>query len=689
MAPPRSTRVQAEVLEPDDRLDGIGLHLVRQQRGLTASAVRPSQEGRDSRKYKRITQEWQAQVFTYYHSIPECWYAAQFYARSLSQIRLYVGRRDDQGEIKELEKGDPAAKLLDRIRDPSGGRSQLLASYGRLRFLVGECFLVCSMEENGTERWEALSNREIRQYDSDSSAVGPRRYVRVRAPGLDPEDLADDGQDEDLRDEDVQELADGTKTQLPPRSTTGSTQAIVWRLWRRDPEYSSWSDAPTRAVLNLFEQLLLLEMTVNARAKSRLAGAGILLLAQELDFGPPEPNKGDTENPKKETFMDRLQRAMVTPIKDPGSARQVVPIVGRIPAELMDRAYSLIKIHDPNEKIIETEIIDKLLFRIATGLDMPHEMLLGMADVNHWGSWQIDESAFKQHIRPVVQELVDDVTSAYLIPAALLDEKIQDPHDLVVGYDPAALVNHPDKSKDAKELRALGAVTLDALREATGFNDNDALDWDSEDEKDVFDRELWLALAFNDPQLLPEKIRPEPPMPTMVDEDGNPITDVPPGTPPELAQTFTGQEGGPTGDPQDKPQPEKPEDEDEEKRKEDEEDRIAAAAVLASAALTARRARELAGSRLRSRVNGEFKDTPNDELAAAVGAEKIQELGLTAAGLVTGSSDLFTRHLVDEGIEPRVAEKLGQMVEQYATKTLCEPMGALPDLFGSYVRRVV
>lgn len=664
MTPPRTVKAEAQVYEPDDEsLGNIGLHLVKSQRALTASAVRPAQEGRDSRKYKRITQEWQAAVFTYYHTIPECWYGAQFYARSLSQLRLFVGRRDEQGEVKELPKTDPASKLLDRIRDPSGGKSQLLASYGRLRFLVGECFLVCTIE-NGVERWEALSNREIRQYDSDSSSVGPRRYVRVRAPGLDPEDLADEGEDEDLQDSDVQPLQDGQSTQLKTPAR-GVTQAVVWRLWRRDPEYSSWADAPTRSVLDLFEELLLLQLTVRARLKSRLANAGILLLASELDFGPAD-NKTDSEDQKSEPFMEKLQRAMVTPIKDPGSARQVVPIVGRIPAEFIDKAYALIKIHDPNEKIIETEQIDKLLFRIATGLDMPAEQLLGMGDVNHWGTWQIDEASFKQHIRPVAQELVDDVTSAYLIPAAMLDDSIENPQDLVVGYDPAALVNHPDKSKDAKELRALGAVSLEAVREATGFDDNDAIDWESDDPKVEFDRQIWLASTFGDPQLLPESIRPEKPEPVAPAD----------GTPP--------------GDPQDKQPPEQDQaKQDEQQQQQNERDQIAAAAVIASAALTSRRARELAGSRLRSRVNGDHRDVPNTDLAAAVGQEKVEQMGLTAAALVDGAADLFTRHLVDEGVEPRTAEKLAQMVEQYSARTLFEELGRLPDTFGSYVRRVI
>lgn len=620
---------------------------------LTAAGVRLAEERNDGRRFRRIQQPWQQTVFTYYHTVPECWYAAQYYARSLSMIRVFAARKDDSGEIKELPASDPASKLLARIQDPSGGTAQLFSSYGRLRFLVGEGFLVCS-DDYGTERWEFLSSRELRVYDDTN------KYIRVRAPGLDPEDLEDLGDDDLLKDGMSEELEPGQITPLP--ATGAPTKAVVWRLWRRDPEFSSWADAPTRAVLDLFEELLLLQLAVRARAKSRLANAGILLLAQELDFGPIGA-KIPGEDQKQDPFMAVLQDAMVTPIKDPGTAKAVVPIVGRIPAELIDRAYALIKIHDPKETYPEEGLRKECIWRIATGLDMPQEVLLGMSDVNHWGSWQIDESSFKQHIRPVCQELVDDLTSVYLRPAAKLDG-IEDWQSLVVGYDPAELVNHPDKSKDAKELRALGALSLESVREATGFRDSDKLDLESDDGK------IWLATQFGDPQMLPEAMRPE------------------------IQEPVTTSDDAPDGDPQDKEEPERPEDEDadqdEQQVQENEKENVAAAAVVAAAALTGLRARELAGSRLRSKVNGEYKQVENVDLVVAVGAERVHNLGLTASGLVAGAGELFRRSLVDDhGLEEAAALKLAELVESYSARNLFDPLAALPDQFAGFVRRVV
>lgn len=624
--------------------------------GMTAAAVRVSEVRDDGRRFRRLAQPWQDMAFTYYHTVPECWYAAQYYARSLSLVRLYAAKKDDQGEVNELPASDEASKLLNRIQDPGGGTSQLLAAYGRLRFLVGEGFLICTQERGG-ERWEFLSSKELRVYQDN------KRYVRVRAPGLDPEEL-DEMPDDQLPTEDLQPGAD---TQL---STMERNTAAVWRLWNRDPEYSWWADAPTRAVLDLFEELLLLQLAVRARAKSRLAGAGILLLAQELDFGPPDKNAAP-EDSSQDPFMARLQKAMVTPIKDPGSAMAVVPIIAKIPADQMQNAALHLKLHDPKETYPEEGLRQECIRRIATGLDMPQEILLGMADVNHWGSWQIDESSYKTHIRPVIQQLCSDLTALYLRPAAEL-EGYDGWEDLVVGFDAAELVNHPDRAKDAKDLHAAGAISYEALREASGFKDQDEM-------SDKDERATWLALQFKDPQMLPESIRPE------VQKAATP-GDVPPGQPPDQQQ-----------EPQTKDQTP-----DEQAQKQADTQQATAASlfqeytdrsantVAAVAALASLRAREIAGSRLRSRVNGEHKGTSNVELARAVGADRVRELGLTASGLVEGSTVLFRQILGELEVEPQTTHKLAQLVEEHAARSLFDEMTTpLSDQFLEYIRRVV
>ena len=107
-------------------------------RAFVASAqrVRTTQADGDRGKYQRLIMPWQQAVLGYYDTLGECWYPAQFYGRALSQIDLFVARRDGD-EIVPVE-NDTAQQILDRVRDPGGnGRSNLLRTYGQLTFLIG------------------------------------------------------------------------------------------------------------------------------------------------------------------------------------------------------------------------------------------------------------------------------------------------------------------------------------------------------------------------------------------------------------------------------------------------------------------------------------------------------------------------------------------------------------------------
>ncbi len=299
--------------------------LVTKEDAVTAAAEKITRP--DAPKLRRLNQPWQQEAFGYYNTVGECWYAAQFYARSLAKLRLFPATIDESGQIEPIENpNDPAAQLLDQIQDPGGGRSQLLSSYGRLMFLIGEAYLTVT-NKNDVQQWEMLSPNELRIQPGAG-------YQRLRAPGLP-----------------VEQLENAPDDAFEPIETEGVNSAVVYRTWRRHPEYSWLADAPTKAVLNLFEELLLLQLAVRARAKSRAAGAGLLYVAEELSFGDPSGKNDD--DPKSDTFLRDLEEAMISPVKDPGSASAVVPMVVRGPARIGEvnakDALFHIQLHDSME----------------------------------------------------------------------------------------------------------------------------------------------------------------------------------------------------------------------------------------------------------------------------------------------------------------------------------------------------
>jgi hypothetical protein len=612
--------------------------------GLTASAQRATEARAQS--YRRLNQQWQGEALTFYETSGECWYAAQFYARAIAKLRLYAAKVDENGEMKEIEDDpeDPGVQAVERIRDHSGGRGQLLGSWARLMFLTGESYLtVTENKDTEVEVWEALSSDELR--------LAPGRgYVRYGAPSAVPVEL-DNAPDDDFE----------------PLDSGGRDTAVVYRLWRRHPRYSLLADSPMRACLSLFEELQLLQLAVRARARSRLNGAGILAVPTEIVFS--NLPTGAEQDQKKSPIMDMLQKAATTSIQNPGSASAVVPIVIQGPAEHL-KELRWISIGDPNEKYEETGLRNELLSRIAIGLDFPKEQLLGMGEANHWTAWLVDDQTWSAHLQPMANLLVEDLTGVYLQPY-LKKQDVEDWAEYTIGYDAAEVINHPDRNKDAAQMYKEGELSGATWREVAGFTDGD------EPDKDEF--QIFLARAFNDPQMLPEKFRPEAPAPppeapVLPPEGGEEPVD---GEPPE---EKSGQQA-------------------EEEQTVDTVQASAYAAELSGVARAmVRRARERAGSRIRTRARKDLEltallasCTSNPQVAAMLGPERCAQANLgTPHELVAGTGESFSDIASEFGLDPTVGKRVGQLLEEHAAKTLFEENPApVPPRLRAYLERVL
>ena len=450
---------------------------VRVQPGLQPPALNAAASQR------LLLQAWQWESFRYYNTIGEINFAAQFYARALQNLRLYVGVRDDSGEIAEVDNDTDAMELLEDVQDPGGGRAGMLAAYGQLMWLIGEGYMLVTPNEDPSEprnSWEFVSPSELRVWE------GPG-LLRQMSPGLPQREIR---YVEDPR------LFDPTDTD----------QGIVYRYWRRHPQFSAQADAPMRGTLLLCDELERLTAAVRARAVSRLAGAGILLIPDEISQPPPEP-VGD-EAPLEDIFIAQLVEAALAPISDPGTASAVFPAVVRGAAEAL-KEMRLLQIHDPMETYPEEGLRNECIRRIALSLDMPPEILLGTADVNHWNAWQIDEQTWKAHLQPVARRFCEDLTASYFRPAAR-DAGVADWENLVIWYDAADVINHPDRTKDARQAYVDGIVSSEFYREAIGANNDDAPDEDERAERiGIATHDSSLAW-FGIPSVKAGGIEPEP-----------------------------------------------------------------------------------------------------------------------------------------------------------------------------------
>jgi hypothetical protein len=599
----------------------------RERRALTASATRLNRGDNDV--LRRLQQGWQSRAFTYYDLIGEIWYAGQFYARALQALEIYVAKiNPDTGELDKVE-DDNVQEYVTRIQDPGGGRSNLLGAYGRLMFIAGECFLVVTEDADveGEEVWEMLSTDELRP-------TGEGTFTRYKAPSLNAQELT--------------EVEEGTWEPVDGK-------CVAYRIWRRHPRYSALADSPMKGILDLCEELLLLTKAVRARALSRAAGAGILLIPEEISI--PSADDVGEEDPDEDPFLTDLEEHLQAPLNDAGSASAVVPLIVRAGADYLDKVRHL-TLADPTKFYPETGLRTECIHRMALGLDMPPEVLEGTGDANHWTSWQIDEQTWKANLQPIAQNLVGDLTSAYLRPAMRADG-VLDWKSYAIAYDASAIINHPDRTKDAKDLYDAGVLSAEALRNANGFDETDAPD-DAE-------RNRWVGVKIRDgslavygiPSLKAGGIETAPGVIEQGDTGGGVTTPADSaGTgPPEAEPTVA---DAPNGVPAaraaagDRPE------------------------LTGAMAVALERCRELAGSRLVSRAKGcedcqpYVRDVPARLVPAALGKFRAGSIapGWNAAKLVSGGTSGLQTTLLAWGIDHAEVARLCKLVERHAAATL-------------------
>jgi hypothetical protein len=428
------------------------------------------------------------------------------------------------------------------------------------------------------------------------------------------------------------------------------------------------------------EELVLLTQAVRARARSRIANSGILFIDQRITAKPMEAVPD--EDPQFDPFVAALTQAITAPIVDEGTAAAMVPLIARVNvpdgASLTDLVH-LLRVTEPTQQgfYAEVGLRSECIRRLAIGLDMPPEMLLGITDSNHWSAWMVDEQVWKAHLQPLCQQLVDDLTSAYLAPYLRDEFGVVDWQNYCVAYDATAIINHPDRTQDAKDLFDRAAIGHASLREAAGFDDHDA---PTEEERaeiiGIRTRDSSLAW-YGVPGVRSGGIEPSPGVVVKPGQEqvGIPVEETgasssnepgPPSSGPPTGADGAGNEVVGSADPN---------------------------VITGCATLGLLRAREVAGARLRnavrrddaaaSRING----VENRDACFALGRDGVRAAarGVTDAQLVEQARPLLVDAIVAGGADPQVAQLVADTVVRHAARTLYDRDVTLPAGFAQYV----
>lgn len=394
--------------------------------------------GNAFKNFARIARStaWQQEGWNFYHSIGEFRYACDLQGSLISRAVLYASH-DVEGKPVAITEGKPA-EVLNAFFTDADGRSEMLRMAGIHLAVAGEFFIVGFEDpEEKIDTWQVVATTALKRNGDEG-----RWIINNVTLDIDP------------------------------------SQVLVIRIWRPDPENPELAMSPTRSVLPILGEIFRLTEHVAAQVDSRLAGAGILLVPSEITFPAPPVAEGEviakTAN-TAEDLMAILQEAMAASIQNRSDASALVPIVITAPKDAIAAVQHMTFWTQLDGQAIELR--KEAIRRLALGMDLPPEMLLGMGTGNHWAAWQADESAIKAHSEPLLKIITTALGVGYLRPALRDDPEFKDAlATYSVKADTADMRLRPNRSKEALELYDRGVLNAVALRRETGFDPTDAMD---------------------------------------------------------------------------------------------------------------------------------------------------------------------------------------------------------------------
>lgn len=397
------------------------------ERALTAAAA--TVRSADT-SFLPNTQSWQREVWGYYDSLGEFRYAVDWKSRMMSRVRLYAARIEDgQDEPVRIDEDHLAVQLVTSLGGALG-QSSLMDDLNTQLDVPGEGYVIAEMI-GGREVWSVRSQDEIRKRSGRFEIIS--------------EDMLTESGAQDWR-------------FLAP-------DHFVMRVHHPHKRYHAVADSAARAARGTMRELELVNRHIIAQYLSRLASAGVVIFPEEVTF-PTREEFADQPDPFVAEWIEIAAQA----IKEPGTASAVIPIPMKIPGEWLGKIQHIDFTLKIDEKIIEKR--ESAIRRLATQVNIPAEILTGMGDVNHWGAWQLEESALKTTIAPDAETICAAFTTQYLQPR-LAASGVEDSEKFVIWYDMSELTIRPDRSANAVLAYDRLEISGDALRRETGFDESD------------------------------------------------------------------------------------------------------------------------------------------------------------------------------------------------------------------------
>ena len=432
-------------------------------RAIVAAAERIDLDTAWQERSRASYSAWQQEAWTGYERVGEIHFGFGLVGNVLSRLRVFpaalidseeapMGARDaaDRGKLPS-ELARDAEEVMQEITGPAF--AGLVRSFALNMNVPGECYLVRLVNNdkkgNKTVQWKIVSTDEL-VVDASGATLRPIR-------------------------------GETTQQRLLPRGT------FIGRIWRPHPRYSGEPDSSMVGVADAVEELLILQRLVRSATRTRLNN-GLLFLPDGLltnrlamalqgmdESGnplPPEVLEEMQNDPGNQLVADILQ-AIVTAVSDEGDASAVAPIMVTGEGGLGEQIKHITFERGSDEWLVNRT--ERALERILQGIDVPKEIVTGLANVKYSNALIIDENLYKANIEPLALVLSDALTEVFLRP--MLRAKGYSEADLnriVVWYDPSEIVTRPNQAQDSSDGFDRFVLGPGAWRREHGFSDDDA-----------------------------------------------------------------------------------------------------------------------------------------------------------------------------------------------------------------------
>lgn len=390
---------------------------------------------------------WQSQAWTFYDTVGELRFVISWIASALSRCTLVASDVGPDGHPTGSTANPTVTATVAEIAGGPAGQAALLGRLATFLSVPGDGYIAI-MYRDGVEEWHVLSKEEVKK----------------RADGK------------------VEVILQGETRELDPVTDS------VTRIARPHPRNARETDSPVRAALPILREIIRLGQHIETTAKSRLVGAGILFVPNEMSLPPADGPTGETDPdapglppvapdldgyaPTERATPADLSAAIIETagiaIEDPGSAAAATPIVVGVPADYIGKVQHMKFGLEWADTVLALRTA--AIKRLALALDVPAEILLGLGDTNHWSAWQVEESAIKIHIEPLLTLICDRLTTGLLRPVLEARGLGEDAADFCIWFETSKLSQRPNRAPEALALWDRGLLSNEVVLREHGYD---------------------------------------------------------------------------------------------------------------------------------------------------------------------------------------------------------------------------